>query len=895
MPALIEQRKRLPEINVVRSFALWVFIAIFSFSSVQAGERRALRGHVPLATARSQPLGPLPQTNSLHLAISLPFRNRESLTNLLQRLYDPASPAFHKFLNPQQFTAAFGPTEKDYQRVIDFARSGGLTIIATSTNRALLEVRGSVSNIEKTFHVNMHLFRHPTEHRAFYGPDAEPSVDSDVPILFVAGLSSYFVPHPASLHVTRRTRAQNPMPNAGSEGGYYVGQDFRSAYALGVTNTGAGQSIGLVEFDSYYPTDVTNYLNLPAAGLGKTSVIISNLPLDLTGSPGNGNVEVALDIDMAISMAPGLSTIYVYEGTNDAAAPDIVMSRIVSDNLSRQISCSWTGFDDSAIDQDFQQFATQGQSFFQASGDSGAYLPGYNPVSPPSDNPYVTVVGGTTLYTAGPAGSWVSETTWNWFTQPFDGLSNNATSGGTSPTWGLPAWQKGINMSANQGSTNSRNLPDVALVANDLFLFGDDGYELAAGGTSAAAPLWAGLTALINQQKAAQAQPPGGFMNPALYAIGQGSAYASCFHDTAVGNNTNYGLYLAEIGSNIFIQTYYNSSQFFAVAGYDLCTGWGTPIGAGLINTLCPEPLRITPSTGFVSSGPYGGPFNVSSQNILLTNIATASFNWGLATTSPWLSAAPSRGTLFAGGAAASVTVALNATVSHQTVGAYTNTLWLTNLNDGVTQSQQYGLSVYPAPLTVTAGSVTRPFGQPNPAFQGTIVGLQNGDNIIALYNCSATASSQVGTYPIVPALNDPSDLETNYTVSLVSGSLTVIQATVAVTWAAPAPITYGTALSATQLNATANVPGNFAYNPPIGTVLNEGTNTLSVTFTPNDTVDYATATATVALVVTPLVNTPDTGGDTPLFPFWSMAGLLAGLAALGVRYLPRRNNHCHP
>ena len=226
-------------------------------------------------------------------------------------------------------------------------------------------------------------------------------------------------------------------------------------------------------------------------------------------------------------------------------------------------------------------------------------------------------------------------------------------------------------------------------MANDLFLFGDDGYKLAAGGTSAAAPLWAGLTALINQQKAAQAQPPGGFMNPALYAIGQGSAYASCFHDTAVGNNTNYGLYLAEIGSNIFIQTYYNSSQFFAVAGYDLCTGWGTPIGAGLINTLCPEPLRITPSTGFVSSGPYGGPFNVSSQNILLTNIATASFNWGLATTSPWLSAAPSRGTLFAGGAAASVTVALNATVSHQTVGAYTNTLWLTNLNDGVTQSQQ--------------------------------------------------------------------------------------------------------------------------------------------------------------------------------------------------------------
>ena len=153
-------------------------------------------------------------------------------------------------------------------------------------------------------------------------------------------------------------------------------------------------------------------------------------------------------------------------------------------------------------------------------------------------------------------------------------------------------------------------------------------------------------------------------------------------------------------------------------------------------------------------------------------------------------------------------------------------------------------------PLTVTGGTALRSYGQGNPIFSGAIVGLQNNDNITATYSSTATASSPAGNYAITPTLVDPSNLRTNYTVLLVNGTLTVSQVASLVTWNTPASITYGTALSATQLNATASVPGTFAYNPALGTVVNSGTTTLKVIFTPTDTTDYIGATNTVSQVV---------------------------------------------
>ena len=159
-------------------------------------------------------------------------------------------------------------------------------------------------------------------------------------------------------------------------------------------------------------------------------------------------------------------------------------------------------------------------------------------------------------------------------------------------------------------------------------------------------------------------------------------------------------------------------------------------------------------------------------------------------------------------------------------------------------------LVVSPAPLTVTASNVSQPYGHFDPVFTGTITGVTNGDNITASYSCIATANSPVGTYPIVAGLVDPDDRQTNYTVTLVNGTLT-ITGTPILTWT-PVPIPYGAALGSNQLNATTSVPGSFAYSPTNGTVLNAGTNTLSVIFTPADTVDYGSVSDSVSLVVSP-------------------------------------------
>ena len=179
-------------------------------------------------------------------------------------------------------------------------------------------VEGSVANVEKAFHVNLGVYPHPTERRNFFAPDVEPSLDLNVPVLAISGLSDYMIPHPASLHARKKAKPSDTTPQAGSASGLYIGQDFRGAYAQGVTNTGAGQSVALLEFDSYYTSDITSYLKTGSAGLSSSTTIVSNIIIgSLTGPPGSGNVEVALDIEMAISMAPGLSTVYVYEATNN--------------------------------------------------------------------------------------------------------------------------------------------------------------------------------------------------------------------------------------------------------------------------------------------------------------------------------------------------------------------------------------------------------------------------------------------------------------------------------------------------------------------------------------------------------------------------------------------------
>ena len=173
-----------------------VLLLLFT-TRVQAAERQVLHGHVPAAVARLQPLGNFAGTNRLNLAIGLPLRNQAALSNLLHQIYDPASPNYHHFLTPEQFTEQFGPTEKDYEAVIAFAKAHGLKRNGHASQPVLVDVNGSVADIEKAMHVKMRVYQHPTEKRMFHAPDTEPSLDLAVPILRISGLDNYSLPQPA--------------------------------------------------------------------------------------------------------------------------------------------------------------------------------------------------------------------------------------------------------------------------------------------------------------------------------------------------------------------------------------------------------------------------------------------------------------------------------------------------------------------------------------------------------------------------------------------------------------------------------------------------------------------------------------------------------------------------
>jgi uncharacterized repeat protein (TIGR01451 family) len=582
------------------SIGLLVLAALVRPSAAALPGMVALTGHVPAAVSQVASTGRLSSATDLHLALGLPLRNQAAMTALLQQIYDPTSTNYHRYLSPAEFTDQFGPTASDYQAVITFAQANGLTVSATHPNRLILDVIGSAANIEAAFQIELHTFNHPTDARTFYAPTTEPVVSASLPILHISGLDNYYVPRPKMIAPSQITNS-SVKPNAGSgPGGTYIGSDFRKTYAPGSPLTGAGQSVGLLQFDGFFPSDIATYAAL--AGITNPPNVIT-VPVDGGVSfPGGGNGEVAMDIEMIMAMAPGVSNIYVYECPNSIALWPDILNQMANDNLAKQLSCSWGGGPQNpTAEQIFQQMALQGQSFYNASGDTDAFVTGVNPITFPSDSPNITQVGGTVLTTAAGA-VYTSEVAWNdHFPRP---PGYQGTSGGISSVYSIPSWQQGVNMSTNHGSATFRNIPDVALTSLDVFVVTDNGVLGSSGGTSSAAPLWAGFTALINQQAVINSKPFVGFINPALYTLGKSVNYNAVFNDCTNGDNTWPG----------------SPTNFFAVAGFDLCTGWGSPKGSNLINALVGTFVTVTNGGPIISAprSPWGntmGVFNGSNPN----------------------------------------------------------------------------------------------------------------------------------------------------------------------------------------------------------------------------------------------------------------------------------------
>ena len=525
--------------------------------------RQQLRGHVPDVVSKLKPVGPLAELTPIDVVIALPARNAELRTALLRDIYDPASTRFHQYLSPGQYMETFDPTEASYQSLLDFAKANQLTVVSAAP-RKFIHVTAPAAVINKVLHVTLQQYQHPTENRLFYAPDADPAVELETPVSQITGLDSFRTPSRAPNLLKPPGKVSGSPPHAGGSGngGLFTGGDFRAAYAPGVTLTGSGQAVGILELDGYIDSDIKMYEQKN----GIPNVPLQNVYLDgYTG--GSPNEESAADIELVISMAPGIAKVIIYgvpysnagivDALNEMANPT------KGEPLPYQITTSYYFFYDKNVYDALARLAVQGQALFVASGDFGSY----NETSgsgafPPADHPLVTSVGGTELQTSGPGGAWTSETT-----ASFSGGGYSPWGG--DPQFAIPWWQAGMDYTASKGSTTVRNAPDVSIVADKITVFSNGSWKDFAG-TSAAAPLWAGFMALANEQSAASGIARVGFANPALWAIGRGGNCPTCFHDITTGNNFNST----------------NPNLYSAVAGYDLATGWGTPNGKDLIDAL---------------------------------------------------------------------------------------------------------------------------------------------------------------------------------------------------------------------------------------------------------------------------------------------------------------------
>jgi subtilase family serine protease len=509
-----------------------------------------LTGHVPNAVARGSALRigmPSPQ-QTMELSIELPSRNEAELRTLLGAIYDPASPFFRHYLTVAQFTARYGPVAAHYDALVRFALVHNLRPHALAANRRVLDVQGSVADVERAFDVRIGLYRNLAEQRTFFAPDREPTLEGGLRVLHIAGLDDDDV---AVSHLVRGSQADMLGKSATGSGpkGNFIASDVRAAYYGGTALDGSGQSLGLFEYAGYNLADVRLYFSRVGQ---KNSVPIvgesvNGAKLRCTGKCDDS--EQVLDIEEAASMAPGLSQVVVYVGHNDVS----IINQMAADGTSKQLSCSW-GWrpDPKQLDPIFEELAAQGQSFLVATGDDGYRLA--KGAVWPADDQYVTAVGGTDLTTQGPGGPWQRERGWH------------RSGGGPSPDGiPIPSYQVPFITSQNGGSTTLRNVPDIAGDADtDNFSCFDGRCVTGSGGTSYAAPLWAGFIALANEYGATAGQPPLGFLNPAVYAIGGASNYGQAFHDETKGFNGAYT----------------------AVPGFDLVTGFGSPTGDALIEAL---------------------------------------------------------------------------------------------------------------------------------------------------------------------------------------------------------------------------------------------------------------------------------------------------------------------
>jgi len=478
------------------------------------------------------------------MEVSIVLKHRQAL---------PTAATDGRYINHVEFAHSYGADPKQVDMIRQFARDNKLQMLERGDEvlRRTITLAGTVAEMEKAFGVELTEFEHENgSYRGHLGAINMPEEYASF-VTGVFGLDNRAVAKP---HF--RTRSSNRAFGARATNTSYNPGQVAQLYGFPAGATGAGQTIGLIELGGgYRPSDIAEYFqNLGNKAPSMKSISVNhahNRPSTAQSADG----EVMLDIEIAGSVAPGVK-ICVYFAPNTAQGFQNALSTAIHDQLNKPsvLSISWGSSESNwtvqsmtNFDQVAQEAGLLGITVTAACGDNGSsdgVTDGMNHVDFPASCPHVLAAGGTRLVSTN--GAIVTETVWN------DGAQGGATGGGYSAQFARPDYQAADNPQTGRG------VPDVAGDADPDTGYNIlvDGQQMVIGGTSAVAPLWAGLVVLLNQKLNRRL----GFVNPQIYDLAQ----SSTFRDITMGNNGAYS----------------------ATFGWDACTGLGTPLGVQLLQAL---------------------------------------------------------------------------------------------------------------------------------------------------------------------------------------------------------------------------------------------------------------------------------------------------------------------
>jgi kumamolisin len=504
-------------------------------------------------------VGPCPADTQIQVTVYLRSKDPSGLQEYVDQISEPGS---HVYLTPQQFAHKFGADPADVEGVKNFAQAQQLQVLGHDLGRRSVTLSGTAANLSEAFGVNLQHYRYAGGiYRLRQGSIQIPNSFANI----ITGVFGFDNRPKARAHF-RILSKKAAAPGAVTPVTYNPLQ-LGAIYDFPGGFTGQGETIGIIELGGgYNQTDLDNYFQQlgisPAPSV--TAVSVDGATNSPTGDPNGPDGEVELDIEVTGSIAPGASIKVFFAPNTDQGFIDAVTTA-VNDSAVTLISISWGGPESTfttqsmtTFNQAFQDAGTMGKTVFVAAGDSGSSdgeTDGANHVDFPASSPYVVGCGGTTLEANISTDTITSEVVWN------ETASNEgATGGGVSDFFPKPSYQDSVNVPAPTTQGGGRGVPDVAADADPVtgYQVIIDGSTTTIGGTSAVAPLYAGLFARINQALVQNGKSRVGFVNAALYQN------PSAFRDIVSGNN----------------------GAFSAGPGWDPTTGLGSPDGGKILTAL---------------------------------------------------------------------------------------------------------------------------------------------------------------------------------------------------------------------------------------------------------------------------------------------------------------------